>query len=241
MALARADRLIVPSKTSALELSGALGIPPARIAIVPEAAGDRFRAAPSDLDRHLRAQLGLPSRYLLHSGGADPRKRLPAVVAAFDAVAQEHPDLGLVFVGPVQQGVAYGDLQRAIAAAHARGRIVVLGLIEERSVAAVYRGAEALVLATSHEGFGLPVIEAFTAGVPVVATAAPAIAELASDAARLVPVSEPELLRDALRELLGDASLSADLCARGRRRAAQFGWPLAAEETLAVYAQVMNE
>ena len=103
---------------------------------------------------------------------------------------------------------------------------------------ALFRGAAAVVLATRHEGFGLPVVEAFASGVPVVSTAAPAIVEVAGDAACLVPVDSPADLADAILELLGNPALAGELRERGRRRAALADEPGAARATLRVYEEV---
>ena len=109
------------------------------------------------------------------------------------------------------------------------------------SGASIYPFAWNVLLASRHEGFGLPVVEAFACGVPVVATAAPAIAEVAADAAVLVPVDEVTALADAVRKVLADPSLAESLRARGLVRAAQFRWAVAAVETLSVYEEVLGE
>jgi alpha-1,3-rhamnosyl/mannosyltransferase len=240
-AIARARRIIVPSLVTAEELIAALAVPRGRIAIIPEAPSPRLRAAPVDSDAAVRRRLRLPERYLLHPGGAVPRKRLPELVRVFDDLARRDPTLGLVLVGPVEGGEGAPELKRAIAAASAAERIRLAGVLDDDDLAAVYRGARAVVLASRHEGFGLPVVEAFACGVPVIATAAPAIAEAAGGAAMLVPVDDVSSLADAVHRVLGDPSLAQSLRMRGLARAAQFRWSVAAAETLSVYEDVLGE
>lgn len=238
LAIAHASRIIVPSRVTALEVAQTLAVPRAKLTIIPLAAAARFSAAAAPGDQAVRERLHLPERYLLHTGGSDVRKRLPELVAVFDALAQDDPGLALVLAGPVASGDGMPALRRAIDASAARQRIVLTGVLPEADLPAVYRGARALVLATRHEGFGLPVVEAFACGVPVVSTAADAVREVAGDAALLVGVDEVGALHDALRRVLRDAELARTLTAAGLERSSQFRWSVAAAETLAVYEQV---
>lgn len=240
-AIARARRIIVPSRVTAEELIETLGVPRAKIAVIPEAPSPRLRAEAEPADAVIRRRLRLPERYLLHPGGADARKRLPELVRIFDELARTDRGLGLVFVGPVRTGEGATELARAIAAAEASDRIRLAGVLDEVDLAAVYRGASAVTLATRHEGFGLPVVEAFACGVPVVSTAAAAIVEVAADAASLVPVDDVAALAPAIRRVLDEPEHAATLRSRGLTRAAQFRWGLAASETLAVYEDVLGE
>ena len=236
-AIRRARRIIVPSRVTAEELSQSLAVPRE----APRGDPRRHRPARAEPAPATRCGTRLPDRYLLHPGGAAPRKRLPELVRAFDEVARDDAALGLVLVGPVQTGDGATEAARAIAAASASDRIHLAGVLDDDDLAAVYRGARAVVLASRHEGFGRPVVEAFACGVPVVATAAPAIAEVAADAAVLVPVDEVTALADAVRKVLADPSLAESLRARGLVRAAQFRWGVAAVETLSVYEEVLGE
>lgn len=237
-AISRAVRLVVPSQVSAAELAATLGVDRARIAVVPEAPSPAFRPGPVPGDEELRRRLGLPERYLLHPGGADLRKRLPALVEAFDRVASDEPGLGLVLTGPVDRGPGAAAVGRAVESATARDRIVATGVLPAAEIPAIFRGAAAVVLATRHEGFGLPVVEAFASGVPVVATAAPAIVEVAGGAALLVPVERPRDLADAVRRVLREPSLADEMRARGLERAAGADEVAFAHATLHVLEEV---
>jgi alpha-1,3-rhamnosyl/mannosyltransferase len=111
--------------------------------------------------------------------------------------------------------------------------------VPERDLPALYAGAGGFVFPSLWEGFGLPVLEAMAAGVPVVASRRGALPEIAGEAALLVePGVEP--LADALGQLLGDPGLRCRLGEAGARRAQAFSWERTARETLAVYRRALG-
>jgi glycosyltransferase involved in cell wall biosynthesis len=114
-----------------------------------------------------------------------------------------------------------------------------LGRVSETELKALYDGASVFAFPSWHEGFGLPVLEAMVAGVPVVASDIPALREVAGEAAVLVPPGRPEVWADALSRVLGSSSLRAELKGAGRQRAALFSWKKTAEATLAIYEELL--
>jgi glycosyltransferase involved in cell wall biosynthesis len=155
----------------------------------------------------------------VHVGAVLPHKNLPTLAAAFAGDAA--PPGRLVLAGP-----AYSAADRDAIEALTKGdRVEHVGFLDAGDLAALYRRATALVLPTLHEGFGMTVIEAFAAGVPVVVSRLPAIEEVAGDAALLVdhPL-DPGAWTDALTRVAADADLRRVLTERGRRRLAERTW-----------------
>lgn len=174
-------------------------------------------------------------RYVVAVGTAEPRKDLPGLVAAFDRLAAERPDVALVLVGPPGWGSA--ALEAAVGRAGARDRVVRTGWLDDATRRAVVAGAAVLAYPSRYEGFGFPPLEAMEAGVAVVATAAGALPEVLGDAAALVPVGDPDALADALAGVLDDPDRRRDLVARGHRRAAAYSWDRCAGGLAALYAE----
>lgn len=226
----RADAVIVPSRTVADDCL-AHGFDPDRLHVVPW--GSRPVPVPDDGGESLRRRLGPTDPYVLFVGTVEPRKGLPVLTDALARLGR--PDLTLVVAGPAGWGP---DLDAELAAVP--GPVLRTGYLSESDLAAIRAGAAVCCLPSFAEGFGLPALEALSAGTPVVTTAGTALAEVVGDAAVLVPAGRPDRLADALRRVLDDADLADALRAAGPERAATFTWERTAEMTVAVYDRVAS-
>lgn len=174
-------------------------------------------------------------RYVLALGTVEPRKDFPALVRAFDRI---DADVRLVVAGPDGWGAA--ALHDALAAARRRDRIVRLGWVTDEQRADLLAGAALLAYPSRYEGFGLPPLEAMSAGVPVVASTAGALPEVLGDAAVLVPTGDEPALADAIAGVLADDRLRADLVARGRSQAARYDWDRTVDGLVHLYRRAVG-
>lgn len=213
------------------EVIGLLGADPDRVVTVPNGV-----VAVPEADPALGQTIAGSRRYVLALGTVEPRKDLPTLVNAFDALAGDHPDLRLVIAGP--DGWGAGGLTGAIERARFHDRVVRLGWVSDDHRAALLRGASVLAYPSIYEGFGLPPLEAMSVGTPVVTTRAGAIPEVVGDAAVLVDPGDPDALAEALARVLDDDGFTERLRARGRGRAHAFSWARTADELAAVYRRL---
>ena len=175
-------------------------------------------------------------RYVLALATIEPRKNLPTLVRAFDAVADGDADLHLVIGGPDGWGVQAFDA--ACATARHRARVHRLGFVDDRDRRDLLAGAALLAYPSLYEGFGHPPLEAMQAGIPVVASNAGALPEVLGDAALLPDPFDVEAVADALARALADESLRDGLCRLGAQRAALYTWPRAADEVSRLYRRL---
>jgi glycosyltransferase involved in cell wall biosynthesis len=230
-ALDRGAAIHATSDFVAAEVADEFGVPPERIVRVypgvpPTAGGDA--AAGRGAAGH--------DRYVLAIGTVEPRKNLPDLVRAFDAVAADDPDVALVIAGVAGWGAS--EFAEAVDRARHSGRIRTLGYVSAATRADLLAGASVLAYPSRYEGFGFPPLEAMAAAVPVVATRAGAIPEVVGDAALLVELDDPDALAGALRTLLTDDERRRGLIERGRTRIEMFSWSRAAAELAAFYGRL---
>lgn len=195
---------------------------------------------PSPLGDAGRGQLlAGADRYILAVGTVEPRKNLPSLVRAFDALAPDQPDLRLVIAG----GSGWGDedLGAALAAARHGHRVVRLGWVDERIRSDLLAGAAALAFPSVYEGFGLPPLEAMAAGTPVVATRTGAIPEVVGEAALLVPPRDHDALAGALHRLLDEPATAERLVEAGRRRVSEFSWERTIDGLVDLYRRATTD
>ena len=176
--------------------------------------------------------------YVLAMGALEPRKNLPYLVAAFGLVAGTHPDLRLVLAGP--DGPARPAVDTAVADLDesARSRVIITGGVSDAGRVALLAHAHVLAYPSLYEGFGFPVLEAMSIGVPVVAARAGSIPEVAGDAATLVGPTDVRALADALSALVDDDARRAEQIALGHDQARRYSWLETAHKLAALYRRL---
>lgn len=253
-ALRRSAAVIVPSRHAAVETATYAGIAPDRIHVVPQGGptgGEPMRVQDADAASVL-ARYGLaPGAYVLHVGVLERRKNLVTLVRAFDqyrrrqaaeSTGEGTPDgWKLVLVGQPGPRPDLDDSQhirRAIAELGLDDDVILTGHVAIAERNALYTRAGAVAVPSLYEGFGIPVLEAFAAGVPVLCARATSLPEVAGDAALYFDPGSVDELAGAIARVAGDAELRARLVAAGAERVREFTWARTAAETLAVFEAV---
>lgn len=215
-AAAAADLIVTVSAFTASQVEHYLDVPAARIRVIHH--GVIPRAIP-ELARE---------KVVLCVGAIQKRKNQALLIRAFRAMPD---DWTLVLAG--SQGYA-----AEIALGDASDRIVITGYLAEEDLARWYARASIFAFPSLDEGFGMPVLEAMAAGVPVISGNRSALPEVCGDAAELVDPESEEQLADALVRLATDEERRGEIIAWGRERARQFTWESAVEKTYAVYREL---
>jgi glycosyltransferase involved in cell wall biosynthesis len=227
-AVREADAIVVPTRAVADELSQVLPLGERAVVV---GHGVTQTPLPADVDRRAAA-LDLPTRYIAMVGTVEPRKGVDVLIEALSRPGA--PAVPVLLAGPTGWG---GVDPAAEARRHGvdPARVRSLGRLADEDLAVFLDRATVLAAPSRSEGFGLPVLEAMAAGVPVVTSDAPALVEVGAGATVVVPRDDPDRLAAALADVLSDDRRRADLVRRGRERAGAFTWQAAAERLWRLY------
>jgi len=220
--LRRAALVIADSESARRDLLRFSDIAPEKTRVVPLGVGPEFQPG--------EPYVGAPT--VLHVGSNAANKNVAAILAVLAAI----PGLRFRKVGARLPR----DLAQLAAGLGVADRIDELGAVPAESLPEVYRQADLLLMPSSHEGFGLPALEAMASGLPVVAGNAGALPEVTGGAAELVEPADVSAIVEVVRRLLGDAARRSELRECGLRQAAKFSWRTTAELTLAAYREVLG-
>ena len=238
----KADHVIAVSQFAVAELVQCFGVDERRISVVHNGVDAAWLEAPDAAARDATlARHDLRQGYYLFVGTLQPRKNVERILQAYLGLpAVIRAARQLLVVG--QPGWRSADLQRQLRAAAERGENVrwLDRLTDETQLRHLYAGAGALVFPSLYEGFGIPVVEAFAARLPVVASNASSLPEVCAGAALEVdPLSVADIGR-AMLDVVRDEALRGKLVAAGERRALQLTWRETARKTVAVYEDILK-
>jgi glycosyltransferase involved in cell wall biosynthesis len=235
----RARLVITPSHSAKNDIARLFSIPGEKIRVIPHAPDEQFRPR-RDLEsrRSIEKRYGIDGPYLLYVGTLEPRKNLTRAVTAFSRIAARFPEHRFYLAGDL--GWRPEHLLRALEELPHRDRIVRLGYVAEEDLPALYSNAELFVYPSLYEGFGFPVVEAMSCGVPVLTSNTSSLVEIAEGAALLSDPHDTESMAEAMEGALSDRYLMESLRQAGIARARSFSWERSTLETLAVYEEALE-
>ena len=218
----RADIVIAVSAFTASQVESLVGVERARLRVVHHGV-QPFQLTPAR------------QPMILHTGTLQHRKNTVRLVNAFEALP---PEWKLVLAGAAD-GYGAVELLAAIEASPARPRIEITGYVSRQELEDLYARASIFAFPSLDEGFGMPVLEAMSAGVPVVTSNRSALPEVCADAALLVDPCNTDAIAEALLSMAKSTELRDTYAALGKTRAAAFTWRRAADETWAIYRELV--
>lgn len=234
-AVRQADRIIANSHSTANDIEAEFPDTRGKVRVVYPGTSLLARPEPAST----LSVLSVRQPYCLFVGTLEPRKNLRRLLSAFASLPEAHRHgAQLVIVG----GKGWGDvnIQQLLKALCLEAHVVTLGYVTDAQLSTLYAHARFLAMPSLYEGFGFPLIEAMSFGVPVLTAETSSMPEVAGDAGLIVDPLDEAAMAAGMQRLLADDDLHRHLANRARASAARFCWNKAARETLAVFAEAVQ-
>jgi glycosyltransferase involved in cell wall biosynthesis len=240
MATHRSNRILTVSEASKRDILDYFNVPPEKIDVIFNGIDERFSTLPAEEDvARVRERFQLDAPFILYAGNIKPHKNLERTIEAFELLrrSREFDQVKFVIIG--KDIAKYAALRHAVHRHKLHKYVRFFGFVPDQTLAILYRLAAVFVFPSLYEGFGLPPLEAMASGTPVITSNVSSLPEVVGDAALLVDPHHPEAIAEAMRRILTDSTLRADLRSRGLARARQFSWDRSIRRVREIYGEVL--
>ncbi|MEI6021113.1 MAG: glycosyltransferase family 1 protein [Bacteroidota bacterium] len=218
-----ATRIATVSEFSKNEITKHYGIDADKIDVVYNGINDFVRVCSETEKTNTRFKYSQGEDYFLHVGSLSPRKNIGNIIKAFVAFKKESASkMKLVLAGANFWGLA--SIHEEIKKQGLEAEVIFTGRLPNEELALVLGSAKALVFMSYYEGFGIPLLEAMEAEVPIICSNISALPEIAGDAAILVDPFNSDNIKDAMQKLMADKNLQKDLIQKGQLQKQKFSW-----------------
>jgi glycosyltransferase involved in cell wall biosynthesis len=238
-AMSASKKVISISEYSAFDAERLLKVPHAKMEVVYEGGPEpmQFQAGSKDM---IQKYLGTRDPYFLFVSQWRPHKGIITLIEAFDAFKKEtglpHK---LVLVGNPE--AATDDVRKALVEVQSASDIIAPGFVPDELLLGLFHYATSFIMPSEYEGFGLPVLEAFAHGTPVIAADNSSLPEVVGKAGLLFPTRDAYALAAHMKKIATDADFRDKLLSKGPAQLAKFSWQHCAEQTLDVYYSVLEK
>lgn len=235
---ARAETVIAMTSWGKRDLVERYELPPEKVSVVPWGSVLWEYPTPTEPDlEEIHARLSLPDVFLLYPAQTWPHKNHERLLEALALVAERH-GTRIAVVCPGRQNKHFRQIRRKVAELGLEGQAFFPGFVSPLQLRGLYSLALGLVFPSRFEGWGLPICEAFSAGVPVASSSATSLPDLVGDAGLLFDPDDTEQIADSVLRLWTDAKLRGELAERGRKRGELFDFDRTARLFRAHYRRV---
>ncbi len=224
----KARRIATVSEFSKNDIVEQYGIDENKIDVVYNGSNNKFKPLSSDIKKMVKAKLTGGSDFFVFVGALNPRKNLANIFIAFDKFKNNNSsDTKFVVVG--EKMYWSQDIKQAYTNMKHKNDVIFTGRLESDDLSKTVGSSLALVYASYFEGFGIPILEAFNAEIPVITSNVTSMPEIAGDAAIFVSPGDTEQIKDAMHQICTDMELRNDLIRKACKRRGFFSWEKTAD------------
>lgn len=238
-AVKNSSKIIVPSEFIKGQLVKEWKVSEDKVVVTYEGVDEEVMREVGDVREkdfeEVAGKFGISKPYLFYVGNAQPHKNILGLVRVFGEVREKFPEVNLVLAGP--ESFFWDKIKEELGGLEKLGRlgVVFTGFVSEKEMVVLYKNAEAFVMPSFEEGFGIPLLEAMACSCPVISSNAGSLKEVGGKAAIYFnPKDEKEMVR-VVREVVGSKGVREQMIKRGLEQVKKFSWKKLAKETLVVY------
>lgn len=234
----KSDHIITGSHFSKEEIIKYLKFDASKITVIHHGVDhDIYKVYPKEILQETKKKFDLPTNFILFVGSIEPRKNLITLLKAYTNLSNKDKDnTSLVLVG--FKGWENKEIMQLIE--KEKSHIKYLGYVEDQELPLIYNLASVFVYPTYYEGFGIPPIEAFACGTPVIVSSAASLPEVCGNAALYINPNNEDDLKRKLEILLNDSTLQKALIKKGLEKVKEYSWQKSAQKHLEVFTEVLN-
>jgi len=222
-AIKKSSKILVPSQFVKGQLVSGWNVDSDKIVVTPEAVDDKIFSIKRKVKR------GVPSPYIFYLGNAHPHKNVEGLIKAYLLLKKKNPNLNLVLSGQDHY------FWERVKIENQQPGIIYTGYVTDEEAIALLKSADVYVQPSFEEGFGLPLLEAFAVGTPVVSSNAGSLPEVGGEASLYFNPYSVDDMADIIAKVLGSEDLQKNLTRKGLERVKQFSWEKLAKQTLQIY------
>lgn len=253
IALKRSDFIITDSEASRKDINKFLKVDPQKMTTILLASGREFAGNSKEKELELKKKYNLGDNFLLYVGDCNYIKNIPFLIEGFNKLIQKNifSNIKLVLAGEIflkpQEELIHTELgsiknvNELINRYSLKEKIVRVGNLRDEELEALYKLAFVYIQPSLYEGFGLPVLEAMTAGTPVVSSNAGSLPEVGGDAVVYFNPTNIEDFIFNLKKVMLDSNLRDRMIDKGLKRVSTFSWEKVAKQTIGIYEKVLSK
>jgi glycosyltransferase involved in cell wall biosynthesis len=225
----KAKHIVTVSQFSKNDLINSYHIHPSKISVVYNGAQELYKELTEEQQNGTKARYAMGCNYFLFVGAQHPRKNIDGLLRAFDIFKTNwQTEHKLIIVGEKQFLTSH--IEETYKNMTFKKEVLFTGRLSSEDIALVMGSAASLVYVPFFEGFGIPIVEAFYSGIPVIASEVTALPEIAGDAALYVDPSSPEDIAQAMNKISSDDLLRKQLIKKGKQKRPNYQWDKSAKE-----------
>lgn len=242
ISLRRADKIIAVSEFTKDEIIKFYKISPEKIECVYNAISDEFsnNNVSEEQLKETKNKYNLPDKFILYVGTLQPRKNIPQLIEAFSRIKGKLENFKLVICGNKKAHNYDKRIENSIKTNNLENDVIFPGFIDEEDKQAVYRLAQVFAFPSFYEGFGIPLLEAMSQKVPIIASSIPSLKEVSGDSALYFDTASLDDFSQKMYDICINKKLREELVQLGNERINFFSWEKSAVKMLAIYKNLRH-